>query len=282
MDDLDDLLARLNALDDIDAEGWFQFPRNPMRHKKVVELLPPPRTRAGKKIIVHIVREDVEKLLQSRRVQAEHKIRYVTALTTGLRDGELRGLRLNSVHLEGAAPVLKVRLAVALEGFDGRNTEQQLKTEDAVRDLPMQPLVAEALAWWIKTGWVRWVGRRPKPEDFLFPNAKGKPCRPRSSDQIRADLTLAGCSATYEGHNITMHALRRTFSTRLDEFPEVHRVKHDLMGHSGKGVDQIHYTATSQQTKRRAIESIRLDVSVSDITNDEAVGTTSCDAKAAE
>jgi integrase len=269
-------------LDDIDAEGWFVLPRNPMRHKKVVELLPPPRTKAGKKVIVHVVRDDAEKLLRSRDVESEHKVRYLVGLMTGLRDGELRGLQLADVHLEGGAPLLRVRRAVALKGFDGRNTVQEPKTEDAIRDVPLQPIVVEALRWWIQKGWVRWVGHRPKPTDFMFPNHEGKPCRPRSSQQLRDDLVRAGCSEQYEGNNVTMHALRRSFSTRLDEFPEAHRVKHDLMGHSAKGVDQIHYTATSQVTKRRAVDSIGLDVTLADITNDEVAAPATGDAPAPE
>jgi integrase len=269
-------------LDDIDAEGWFPIPVNPMRHKKVVKHLPKPRTKAGKKVIVHIVKEDVVKLLRCRTVETEHKVRYLLGLTTGLRDGELRGLQLHDLRLAPSKPEVSVRLALALYGIDGKHTLQAPKTEDGVRSIPLQKIMFESLQWWLANGWVRRVGRPAENTDFVFPNSEGRPIRPNTALMLRADLKKAGCAVTYEGHNITAHALRRTFSTMLDDFPEAHRVKHDLMGHSGKGVDELHYRSTSQETKRRAIDSIRLDVTLADITNGEVEAPPTTDVNAAE
>jgi integrase len=262
-------------LDDIDAEGWFAIPRNPARHKKVVEMLPPAETRAGPKVIVHLPPEDATALFACRKVASELKVVFLVAVTTGLRDGELHGLRVSNVVLDGKYPMLRVREALALESDKGRNTLQGLKTKVSTRDMPLQTLAVEVLRWWLDVGWVRWVGRRPTPEDFLFPNDKGKPRRPRSAEQLRTALRRAGRPDTYEGHNITMHALRRSFSTALQSFPQVATVKHDLMGHSGKGADQRHYVAVSMRVKQEAVESIRLDVTLADISNGDAASPTS-------
>ena len=257
-------------LDDIDAEGWYALPRNPVRHKKVVEELPKPRTRAGKKVIVHLTKEMAEVMLKSPEVAPQRKLRHLVTMTTGMRMGELFGLRFDKLRLDDAVPVAQLREALALQGFDGPVTMQELKTEDSSRDLPLQPLVASALRWWRESGWLQWVGRKPTDTDFVFANEFGKPYRPKAAQDLRTDLGRAGCPTTYEGHNLTAHGLRRSFSTLLNRVPNAHFVKDGLMGHSPKSPDAAHYAYVSPEQKLMAVEGIVLNVSLADITNGAA------------
>ncbi len=258
--------------DDIDAERWFPIPKNPMRSKRVKRALPKPRTRAGKKVKIHVPLEDLRKLFACRAVQPFNKLCYLIGLATGVRDGELFGLRWRHVVLDAPFPVVQLRRALALVTLDGPNKLQDLKTDDSQRDVPLHPVVLEALRHWKEHGWVQWVGREPRPDDFLLPNASGKSWRPKSAKRLREDLVRAGASPTFEGHNVTVHALRRNFSTWLDSFPEAHLVKKDLMGHSDKDTDRSHYAAVSVERKQRAVNSLPLPVAVEDLTN-PGVGT---------
>jgi len=210
----------------------------------------------------------VRLLLASPKVTPFNKLRYLVGIATGVRDGELFGLRWQGVMLEAEIPFVRIRLALALSGYDGPNTLQDRKTEDSVRDIPLHPRVVEALRWWWSQGWVQWVGRHPTGDDFVFPNLEGVPCRRRSAEDLRNDLVLAGASPTFEGHNITIHALRRTFSTWLDSYPEAHLVKKDLMWDADKDSDRSHYAATSVERKQRAVNSMPIPATAAEITND--------------
>lgn len=253
-------------LDDIDAEGWHAMPRNPARHPKVTEVLPPARTRAGKKLIIYVPIEHIDALLKNPLIEAEHKLWYLVGLTTGLRPGEMFGIRVANLTLDGANPMLAVRKAIALKGRNGPNTEQNVKTEDGVRDLPLHPLTAAALKWWLASRWEHRVGRRLTAADYVFCNTNGKGHRPRVAELLRDDLKRLGYPTQKEGHNITFQANRRSFSTFTDRHIEGPSVKYSLMGHSPPTVDAGSYKEPDQARLRRVVESICLTATLDEIT----------------
>lgn len=248
-----------------DIEPWQPTPlRNPVRSKSVVGVLPKPRTVAGIKLRVVVPQVALVALLTSEKVEVEHKVRYVLAVTSGMRDGELHGLQVGDVKLEGQ-PVLSISKSMALVSMTKRPGMQEPKTEHGHRDLPLHPVAAAALGWWLKTGWARCVGRDPSKTDPVFPNFEGKPHRPRSSDELRADLALAGQEQTFKGQAITFHALRRCFSTYISRHPSASMVKAELMGHAGETVASMHYDGELDDVKRAVICSIDLPVTLADL-----------------
>ncbi len=69
-------------------------------------------------------------------------------------------------------------------------------------------------------------------DDPIFPDAYGKPHRPRSAELLRDDLGAAGLSKQYKGADLDTRVFRRSFATWL----EAHGVPGEhidrLLGHS--------------------------------------------------
>lgn len=161
--------------------------------------------------------------------------------------------------------------ALALVGEGGPVEVQGTKTENGMRPVPLHRFLTDALAWWREVGWAQWVGRKPRDRDLLFPNGDGEPCRPRSADNIRDDLALAGLAGTYgpKKHNIVFHALRATFSTWLEEADVSDSVRARLMGQGGVSTADNWYTSKELARLQKGIEALSLSVTVEDLTTYE-------------
>jgi integrase len=260
-------------IDDMEAEEWIKLPRNPMRHPKVREVVPPAETRAGRNVVPHVPKLDAEKILKSPVVPIERKLAYLLALTSGLCAGEVAGLRWRDVLIDDDIPIARIEEQVALIGYDGPNTFQKPKTVHRAREVPLHPLAVGVLRWWRDMGWERLVCRRPNANDIVLPNGYGKQTRPRLAELLRQDLEALGCSPTYRGVNLTYHALRRTFCTWLEEADVSEPVKRRLMGQSAKGVTDEHYTHKSLARMKTAIDGLSLNVAIEEIIGEGRNGT---------
>jgi integrase len=152
---------------------------------------------------------------------------FLTAIFTGLRASELRGLRWSDVDLKRGE--LHVRQRVDRFGEVGA-----LKSESAERIVPLPPLLASALR--------EWRLACPKgPLGLVFPNGAVGPenmsnilQRGLQPAMIAAGLTEKGGAAKYTG----MHALRHFFASwcinrRVDGGLELPlKIVQSRMGHS--------------------------------------------------
>lgn len=188
---------------------------------------------------------------------------------SGLRDGELAGLSVTDFVDANDVAALKVTKALALVGSDGMKQIQSPKNENSVRTVPLHPLATEALRWWVREGWGTFVGRKPTSSDALFPDERGRRSRPRSAEKLRDDLETAGLPTTFEGHNIVFHSTRASFCTQLEEEDASEPVKSRLMGQGAGTVADSHYTSKSFRRLRQAVESLKLNVTLADITSYE-------------
>jgi integrase len=152
---------------------------------------------------------------------------FLTAIFTGLRASELRGLRWSDVDLKRGE--VHVRQRVDRFGRVGA-----LKSESAERAVPLPPILINTLR--------EWKLACPKGSfDLVFPNGAGKPESPSNVLQrglhpmmIAAGLTTTNGEAKYTG----MHALRHFFASwcinrRVDGGLELPlKVVQARMGHS--------------------------------------------------
>jgi integrase len=248
------------------AEEWVTLQSNPMRHDGVRAELPAGQSRAGqKRTVIHLTVPQAEKLLSCSAVPEARRLRYLLALTTGLRDGELAALRWNNIELETEVPHLTVRKAIALLGPKGHATESDPKTHEAKRTVPLHVLTARTLRAWKACGWERSQRRKPKPDDLIFPSTTGGPHRPPSAKLLRRDLAEAGCPTTYADLPIDFHACRRSFATWLAEEEVDHSIRKRLMGHRAADVTEAHYTTRSLKRLGEAIAKIPLKLTASEI-----------------
>jgi len=247
-------------LDDAEAEGWHTSP-NPCRSTKVQEELPAVGERDDEDKARHTEAE-ASKLLASVRLHAPDRfVRYVLAYTSGMREGELAGLRWSSIVAEHDIPALKVKDQIARYGDEGWATRRATKTKAGRRTIPLHPAAVAALDAWRESGWRTFVGRAPTDADPILPSPEGAAWRPRSSDLLREDLATVGLPATWgeDAEPFAMRSTRRSFAT----FLEAHDVSGDhadrLLGHAGASVRRRHYSAGDLVALARAVATIRLE-----------------------
>jgi integrase len=152
---------------------------------------------------------------------------FLTAIFTGLRSSELRGLRWTDVDIKRSELHVRQRI-------DKFNTVGPLKSETSERVVPLPPMLLKVLR--------EWKLACPKgPLDLVFPNGAGKPeshsnivQRGLQPTMIRAGLTKRNGTAKYTG----LHALRHFFASwcinrRVDGGLELPlKVVQARMGHS--------------------------------------------------
>ena len=226
---------------------------NPVRSGIVRDELPKAEHRHGDTLVC-LRRADAELLITSEAVPEQRRVRWLVALTSGLREGELQGLTWADVDLESVIPLLDVHRA-----FTVRCKTGELKTSNARRKVPLHHHAVRALRAWKSGGWTVLVGRHARPADAVFSNSKGGHTRPRSAEHIRADLAACGCLTEIAGHPVDAHATRRTFATWLAEAEVDEGIRRRLMGHSGASVTDQHYTAKTLARLAEAVERIELD-----------------------
>ena len=118
----------------------------------------------------------------------------ITLLGTGLRFGELAGLRRRRVHLNRPMPVLEVGPTRYQAGRFGSGFKPRPKSDAGIRPVPLAPLVVEAIRRQLPPG--------SDPDDLVFtgpgggPGHRGGPSVPRGT---RTVLSRHNFHRTYHG-----------------------------------------------------------------------------------
>ena len=156
---------------------------------------------------------------------------YYLELATGLRRGELLGLKWEDIDLEHGD--LRVRRQIAR--IDGRVVEAPLKTRNAYRTLPLAEDTVSILEEQKKK-----VGSSP----WVFPSATGDPISPDSVlHMLHRVLKRAGLP------EVRFHDLRHTFATlALQNGVDIKTVS-GMLGHFSAGftLDTYAHVTTSAQ-----------------------------------
>ena len=152
---------------------------------------------------------------------------YVVAVTTGMREGELLGLRWSEVDLDTGR--LRVRRSLKRQADHSLEIEETTKTQTSRRTLDLVPLAVETLARHraAQAAERLRLGPRWNDNDLVFPNRLGKPMS--ASNLLRSFtpfLDRAGLP------KIRFHDLRHTCATLLIEGGANIKVVSEYLGHS--------------------------------------------------
>lgn len=173
-----------------------------------------------------------------------------TAALTGLRRGELLGLRWEDVDLDAAT--IRVERTVTLDAR-GQCVLGPPKTEHARRRLPIAAaLVAELRAYraWQEERAAHYGGRH-FTSGWVFVNARGDRLSPHTlRGQWRAAVRRAGLP------HIRMHDLRHAAATRMLEAGVPLKVVSEYLGHSTIAVTANTYQHVTEEAARRAAEAL--------------------------
>jgi len=122
--------------------------------------------------------EEVETIISDTRIPPDRQMVYALELLAGVRPGEGAALRWR--HYDPAVRPLG-KLLVARSYNTKRNREKSTKT-DAVKHVPVHPVLAAMLAEWKLGGWSEMMGRAPTPDDLIVPLSPDAAERRRSRD----------------------------------------------------------------------------------------------------
>ena len=173
--------------------------------------------------------EEIWALVRSATSEADSAI-FLTAAFTGLRRGEILGLRWRDVDFD--ASTIRVRASYAA----GHLTTPK---SGKVRAVPMAPDVASALAR---------IGQRTRftgEDDFVFAGERGLPLNGDAlSSRYERALKAAGL------RRLRFHDLRHTFGTRMIREADIRRVQ-EWMGHADiqTTMKYLHYESRKEDAQ---------------------------------
>jgi integrase len=164
----------------------------------------------------------------------------LTLLGTGLRFGELAGLRRRRVHLDRPLPVLEVGPTRYQAGRFGSGFKPRPKSDAGIRPVPLAPLVVEAIRRRLPPG--------SDPEDLVFTGPGGGPGRRDGPSVPRGKRTV-----------LSRHNLHRTYQSAVAKLadpavplrPTARRVLRALRDAGPQPIDQL--AARLSATSRRPI-----------------------------
>ncbi len=209
----------------------------------------PPKTPAGAAKESKALNPYQVKTLLEAAYESRFEALYIVAIHTGLRRGELLGLKWADVDLESGT--LAVRRSLDVDG-----TFKTPKNQAAKRTLR---LTARALAA-LKAHKLRQnaerlqAGARWQDHDLVFPNTLGKPMNAGNlyRREFQPLLERAGLA---EG-GFTIHSLRHTFATTLADKGVHPSTAQKMLGHSDIRMTLVIYTHATDSMQEAATSAL--------------------------
>ncbi len=183
------------------------------------------------------------------------EILFLIALSTGLRLGELLGLKWNDINLNTGMLTVNRTLSRIKNQTTGKYEiiEQIPKTKNSNRVIPIPSNVLTKLKEHKKIqGKQRlFVGEAYINNNYVFTDDIGNPI-----DDKRPGRNLKSILKKLDIEPIKFHALRHTYATRLFESNVPPKTVQVLMGHYDISITMDIYTHVMEDTKLEAIEKL--------------------------
>lgn len=174
---------------------------------------------------------------------------YVVAIHTGLRRGELLGLKWTDVDLD--AGTLTVRHSLDVDG-----TFKAPKNRGARRTLKLTHRALDALkAHKVRQNAERLrAGPRWRDNNLIFPNTVGKPMN--AGNLYRRDFQPLLMRAGLADERLTIHSLRHTFATTLAVKGVHPSTAQKMLGHSDIRMTLAIYTHATDDMQDAATDAL--------------------------
>jgi integrase len=207
---------------------------------------------------VQVFSPEQQKLFIEKAREAHQGRMFILDLGTGLRIGELIGLKWSDINMEEA--VLRVNRTLNIIQDSGTPQAKWIKTfgspktATSVRSIPLLPdlivLLREIKREQEETLTVQ--GKTFESDHLVFSTRKGGPLDPRNMQRAFGHILQ---QAGLRGFHI--HSLRHTFATRGLESGVELRVMQELLGHSSIKVTADLYTHVLPDVKKDAIMKMK-------------------------
>jgi integrase len=203
------------------------------------------RPRAVRPEVAHLAREEVARLLEAAKGDRLEAL-YVLAVASGLRLGELLGLRWRDVSLR--AGEVTVRRTLIENVTTGQRTLEEPKTARSRRTVGLPAFAVAALRRHRDA-----LGAAPHPDRLVFADRLGQPIR-RSNLHRRSYKPLLERAKL---PRVSFHALRHTHATLALEAGVHPRIVQERLGHASIELTLGTYSHAVPRLDRDAAE--RLD-----------------------
>lgn len=169
---------------------------------------------------------------------------YAFVLQTGIRVGELTGLKWSDIDFENRY----MHVSRTLNYNNGEWIESGTKSKSGVRDIPLTDDAVTILNQLLK---VKRKIVQIQYNDFIFLSNKGTPITRaayfRNLDKISKKINIP---------HISMHTLRHTFATRCVEAGMKPKTLQSILGHSSIDITMDVYVHIMDNTKAKEINDI--------------------------
>lgn len=246
---LDDNMA-LSTLKIIAAvmNGCFQRAlKNGLIERNPVKLAELPRQK--EKVIRQAMTQEQQALFMEYAKASYLYNLFAVMLRTGMRSGEIRGLKPSDVDKKKYV----IHIQRTLKYIEGRGYfEDTPKTRTSKRDIPLTDdlevlLDAQRNYWGFKV---------ERMDRYLFCNEKGEPL---SRDRLQAEIDRIVKRIQTDGHDfprITPHIFRHTFATRAIEAGMQPQTLKTILGHSSLSMTMDLYSHVLPNTKAEEMRKI--------------------------
>ena len=174
---------------------------------------------------------------------------FAVMLRTGMRNGEMRGLKYSDVDKK--KNVLHVQRT--LKYIEGQGYfEDTPKTQTSKRDIPL----TEDLVDLLEEQRNYWGFKVERMDRYLFCNESGQPL---SRDRVQAEIDRIVKRIKLDGYDfphITPHIFRHTFATRAIEAGMSPQVLKSILGHSSLAMTMDLYSHVLPDIKLSEMEKI--------------------------
>ena len=174
---------------------------------------------------------------------------YAVMLRTGMRNGEMRGLKYTDIDKKKNV----IRVQRTLKYIEGEGYfEDTPKTRTSKRDIPLTAATLQMLEEQRKF----WGFKVEKMDRYLFCNELGEPL---SRARVRAETDRIVKRIRAAGHDfphITPHVFRHTFATRAIEAGMQPQVLKTILGHSSLAMTMDLYSHVLPETRAEEMEKI--------------------------
>ena len=180
--------------------------------------------------------EDLAKFLREARASGVYEMYYIE-LATGLRRGELLGLKWSDIDF--ANRVIRVQRQVAR--INGEIVEAPLKTKNSYRNISISEDTAEVLK----------AQREKVDSEYVFPSPNGGPISPDSvNHMLQRVLERAGLP------KVRFHDLRHTFATiALQNGVDIKTIS-GMLGHYSAGFTLDTYAHVTTAAQKEAANTL--------------------------
>lgn len=236
------------CLNEAERQGYIQ--------KNWCKLVTLPKKEDNKEVKV-LTKQEQEKFLEAIKGH-ELELLYIVALGTGLRIGEILGLKWsdidfknNELHVNRSLQKAAIYEGDKIARYEVQETTP--KTKNSLRTIPIPQNIIKKLRTHKKeqNELILLLQEEYDNKNYVFCNKLGKPIEDkRPGRNLKTILTSIGIEP------IKFHALRHTYATRLFEAGIPPKTVQHLMGHSDIETTMNIYTHVMKEQKLEAVDKI--------------------------